>query len=148
MAYFAEIDSNNIVLRVISIHNNELLDNGIEKEQKGIDFCKYLYGQGTNWKQASYNTRWGQHVLNGTPFRKNFPSPGFTYDLIRDAFIWPKPYPSFTLNENTCDWDPPIPFPTQQVSPENPHPKIYKWNEEIQNWTVLNTTTNTYETLI
>ena len=64
MAYFAKLNSNNIVEQVISIHNNELLDNGVESEEKGITFCKSLYGQDTNWKQTSYNTRGGKHYLS------------------------------------------------------------------------------------
>ena len=99
MAHFAEIDENNIVQRVIVVHNNELLDeNGNESEQKGIDFCIALLGG--NWIQTSYNA-----ATNG--FRKNYAGGGYTYDSVRDAFIPPKPecHPDLvTLDEATCTW--------------------------------------------
>jgi len=131
MASFAELNSENIVLRVISIHNNELLDNGVESENKGIQFCKSLYGQDTIWKKTSYNTNNGVHSLGGTPFRKNHAVKGYTYDSNKDAFIPPKPYNSWILNENTCLWEPPIPCPTDGTIY-----KIYNWNEETQSWTL------------
>lgn len=101
MAHFAEIDNNNEVLRVIVINNAELLDSfGQEQEQLGRDFCKKLFG-GT-WVQTSYNGK----------FRKNYAAIGYTYDSVRDAFISPKPFASWILNENTCTWEAPIPYPT------------------------------------
>jgi len=133
MASFAELNSENIVLRVISIHNNELLDNGVESENKGIQFCKSLYGQDTNWKQTSYNTNAGVHSLGGTPFRKNHAVKGYTYDQNRDAFIPPKPFNSWILNENTCLWECTIPYPA-----DGSIYKIYNWNEEILNWELIN----------
>ena len=100
MAHFAEIDSNNVVLRVVVINNKVLLDgNGVEQESLGVSFLEGLYG-GT-WKQTSYN---GNR-------RKNYASAGFTYDSTRDAFIPPKPYASFTLNETTCQWEAPSSYP-------------------------------------
>lgn len=126
MATFVKINSENIVEQGISIHNNELLDNGIESEQKGIDFCKSLFGQNTNWKQTSYNTQGGIHKLGGTPFRKNHAGIGFTYDQNRDAFIPPKPYNSWLLNEDTCQWQSPVPYPEDK--------KRYIWNEGNQTW--------------
>ena len=131
MASFAQLNSENIVLRVISIHNNELLDNGVELENKGIQFCKSLYGQDTIWKQTSYNTNNGVHSLGGTPFRKNHAVKGYIYDANKDAFIPPKPFNSWILNENTCLWEPPIPYPTDGTIY-----KIYNWNEETQSWTL------------
>ena len=130
MASFAKLNSENIVEQVISVHNNELLDNGIESEAKGISFCKFLYGQDTNWKQTSYNTNGGVHSLGGTPFRKNHAGIGYTYDLNRDAFIAPKPYNSWILNEQTCNWDAPVAKPNDN--------NMYKWNEEILNWELMN----------
>ena len=119
MAHFAELDDNNIVKQVIVVHNNELLDeSGIESEQKGIDFCTNLFGG--RWVQTSYNSN----------IRKNFAGQGFLYDSIRDAFIEPKPYPSWLLNENTCKWECPIPIPTDG--------QLYDWNEELQQWEKLN----------
>ena len=120
MAYFAKLNSNNIVEQVISVHNNELLDNGIESEAKGIAFCKSLYGQDTNWKQTSYNTREGKHYLSDNSglsntqektFRKNYAGVGYEYNQQKDAFIPPKPFNSYILNESTCTWAPPIPCP-------------------------------------
>jgi len=117
MAHFAKLDENNIVLEVIVVDNTILLNsNGIENEQLGIQFCKNLKGEDTNWIQTSYNAN----------FRKNYAGIGFTYDISRDAFIPPKPYPSWILNENTCKWEPPIPYPNDD--------NFYIWNEQNQNW--------------
>jgi hypothetical protein len=100
MAHFAELDENNIVLRVIVVNNNELLDeNGDESEQKGLDFCAMLFGG--SWKQTSYNNS----------MRKQFAGVGFYFDEDTDEFVAPQPYPSWSLNE-TNDWIPPIPKPT------------------------------------
>jgi hypothetical protein len=134
MATFAELDVNNKVLRVISVHNNELLENGIESEQKGIEFLKSLYGENTIWKQSSYNTRGGKHYnpdntlsLDQTKaFRKNHAGIDMIYDETRNAFIFAKPYNSWTLNEETCLWESPIPYP-QDGEP-------YYWNEETLSW--------------
>jgi hypothetical protein len=139
MASFAKINSENIVEQVISIHNNELLDNGIESEAKGITFCKSLYGQNTNWKQTSYNTKGGKHYLLDNSglsntqekvFRKNYAGIGYTYDENRDAFIAPKPFNSWILNEQTCLWEAPVARPDDN--------NRYKWNEEILNWELIN----------
>jgi hypothetical protein len=99
MASFAKIGLNNKVIEVLSVHNNELLDaDGVEQEVNGIDFLTKLTGWSI-WKQTSYNTRGGQHIKGGTPFRKNHASVGYTYDEDKDAFIPPKPYSSWILNE-------------------------------------------------
>lgn len=117
MAHFAEIDDNNIVQRVIVIHNNELLDeNGIEQESKGIAFCKSLFGSNTNWVQTSYNGS----------FRSKYAGINYTYDAHRDAFIAPKPYPSWNLNETTLIWEPPVAYPNDG--------NFYSWNEQTQSW--------------
>ena len=126
MASFAKIGINNIVEQVISVHDNELLDNGIESELKGINFCKSLYGQDTNWKQTSYNTFEGIHKLGGTPFRKNYAGIGCTYDETKDAFIPPKPFNSWILNENTCQWESTIPYPEDG--------QYHRWDEENKIW--------------
>lgn len=78
------------------------------------------------WIQTSYNTRGGEHLNGGTPLRKNFAGVGFTYDRERDAFIPPKPFPSWVLDENTCLWNSPVPHPNDG--------KIYNWNESQGNW--------------
>jgi hypothetical protein len=143
MASFAKIGINNIVEQVISVHNNELLDNGIESEAKGIQFCKSLFGQDTNWKQTSYNTIAGIHKLGGNPFRKNHASIGYTYDENRDAFIPLKPFNSWLLDEETFQWKSPIPYPITNIENkfyENGNPKndLYIWDENNQNWTLQN----------
>ena len=135
MASFAKIE-NNIVITVHSVVNEVLKDsNGVEQEIIGIKFLKNLYGQDTNWKQTSYNTNGGIHQLGGTPFRKNHAGIGYTYDSNRDAFIPIKPYNSWLLNENTCQWEPPVIRPeiTQEQKDNN---QYYSWNESIINWEV------------
>jgi hypothetical protein len=115
MAHFAEIGLNNTVLRVIVVHNNELLDeNGWESEARGAEFCRNLFG-GT-WLQTSYNGN----------IRKNYAGIGFTYDAQRDAFIAPKPYPSWVLVEDTCQWTAPVAMPTDG--------KMYSWDEPTTSW--------------
>ena len=115
MAHFAEIDENNSVQRVIVVHNNELLDeNGEEKEALGVAFCKSLLG-GT-WLQTSYNKN----------MRKNFAGIGFTYDFVRDAFIPPKPYDSWVLDEATCLWEAPVAYPSDE--------NYYEWDETNTRW--------------
>jgi len=106
MAYFAELDENNIVLRVLSISDNDLLDeNGNEIEALGIAKCKEFFGQETNWLQTSYNTIVGTHKNGKIPLRKNYAGIGFSYDPQRDAFIPPKPVgEGFTFDENMCVW--------------------------------------------
>ena len=132
MASFAKIGLNNKVIEVLSVVNEVLHDsNGIEQEAIGIQFLKTLYNEpNTIWKQSSYNTNGGVHSNGGTPFRKNHAGIGYTYDSQRDAFIPPKPFNSWILNENTCLWDAPIPMPTDG--------NRYNWNEEILNWELIN----------
>ena len=130
MALFAKLNLNNVVERVESIVNEVIKDsNGIEQEQLGINFLKTLYNEpNAIWKQTSYNTNAGVHSLGGTPFRKNHAGISYTYDSQRDAFIPPKPFNSWILNESTCNWNAPIPYPTDG--------QYYSWNEETQNWTL------------
>lgn len=92
MAHFVELDENNIVIRGIVVHNDELLIDGVESEQKGIDFCVSHYGG--VWIQTSYNAK----------IRKNYAGIGFTYDAVRDAFIPPEPEGNLGLDEATCQW--------------------------------------------
>ena len=131
MASFAKIE-NNIVTTVVSVVNEVLKDsNGIEQESIGIQFLKTLYNEpNAIWKQTSYNTNAGVHSLGGTPFRKNHAGIGYTYDENRDAFIPPKPFNSWILNETTCQWDAPVAYPNDG--------QFYKWNEEILNWELIN----------
>ena len=131
MAYFAKLGTGNIVETIISINNSVITDNnGIEQEQLGVDFINNLYGTNDIWKQTSYNTIGGINKLNGTPFRKNYAGIGFTYDSQRDAFIPPKPFNSWILNETTCLWNAPVARPNDG--------NMYSWNEEILNWELMN----------
>jgi len=125
MAHFAEINSNNKVLRVVVVNNNELLVNGVENEQKGIDFCKSLFGSNTNWVQTSYNSK----------FRKQYAGIGHTYDSIKNKFIAPQPYPSWSLDEND-DWQAPLPRPsiTEEQKLNN---QFYSWDEVNQSWILV-----------
>jgi hypothetical protein len=119
MSHFAEIGLDNKVLRVIVVSNNELLDeNHIEQESKGADFCRSLFGG--IWLQTSYNGN----------MRKNFAGVGYTYDTALDAFIPPKPFDSWTLYEETCQWKAPVPMPDDGNK--------YTWNEETQTWDQIN----------
>ena len=121
MAHFAKLGVGNIVERVAVVSNDVATT-----EQAGVDFLNNLYNTRDVWKQTSYNTQGGVHGLGGTPFRKNYASKGYFYDQEKDAFIPPKPYPSWTLNESTCRWDSPVDYPDDG--------KIYDWNEETQQW--------------
>jgi hypothetical protein len=103
MAHYAQLDSNNVVLQVIVINDNDMLDNGILSEAKGALFCNSLI-PGT-WIQTSYNTYGNVHKNGGTPLRKNYACVGYTYNETLDAFIAPKPSPSYILNEETGIWE-------------------------------------------
>ena len=117
MAHFAQIDENNLVIQVVVVANPVLLDaDGNESESIGIEFCQSLIGEGTQWVQTSYNGR----------IRKNYAGIGYTYDLQRDAFIPPQPFASWMLNEDTCRWDAPVPYPTDG--------KRYRWDEDTVSW--------------
>ena len=121
MAYFAKLGVGNIVEQVISINNSVITDaNGIEQEQLGVDFINKLYNTRDVWKQTSYNNN----------IRKNYAGIGYSYDQQRDAFIAPKPFNSWILNEQTCLWDAPVARPNDG--------NMYRWNEEILNWELIN----------
>jgi hypothetical protein len=129
MASFAKIGLNNKVIEVLSVVNEVLHDaNGVEQESIGIDFLTKLTGYPV-WVQTSYNTHGGVHDNGGTPLRKNHAGIGYTYDEDRDAFIAPKPYSSWLLNEESCQWESPIPYPQDDNK--------YTWNETIKNWEVV-----------
>lgn len=115
MAHFAEIDQFGKVKRVIVVDNKDTADAlGVEKEHIGAAFCEKLFGG--VWKQTSYNGN----------FRKNYAGIGYDWDEARNAFIPPKPFASWVLDENTCQWKAPIPMPTDG--------KMYSWNEGTQAW--------------
>ena len=118
MAHWAEIDENNIVTRVLVVAD--------EEDHRGQEFLATDLGLGGIWKKTSYNTAGNVHALGGTPFRKNYAGIGFTYDESRDAFIAPKPFASWILDEDTCLWNAPTPMPTDG--------KLYAWVEEDLNW--------------
>ena len=115
MAHFAKLDENNIVT-FVTVGRQE--DDGKEAE-----LCART---GDVYKQTSYNTHGGVHALGGTPFRKNYAGIGYTYDAGRDAFIPPKPYASWVLNETTCLWESPVPYPNDG--------KRYSWDEATTSW--------------
>ena len=112
MAHFAQLDENNIVTRVLVI-DQETVNTG-------------LFGAPSSFIQTSYNTSGGVHLLGGTPLRENYAGIGYTYDSERDAFIPPKPFDSWLLNEDTCLWEAPIPKPDNE--------NVYDWNEESGSW--------------
>jgi len=118
MAHFAEVDENNIVQRVIVI-SQENIDSG-------------NWGSPSSWVQTSYNTRGGKHYDqdrvedSGIALRFNYAGAGYTYDEVRDAFIPPRPYPSWTLVEATCQWESPVAYPSDD--------KMYTWDEGTTNW--------------
>ena len=117
MAYFAQINEDSIVVSVNVVSNEDVGNLSFpESEPLGVEFLRSLYGSGTMWKQTSYNAN----------FRKNYAGIGYKYDGVLDAFIPPKPYPSWILNEQTCLWDPPVPYPNDG--------KTYVWNESTLSW--------------
>lgn len=122
MAHFAEIDENNVVIRVLVVDN--------EHENRGEEYLSIDCGLGGKWVQTSYNTFLGKHKNGKTQFRKNYAGPGMIYDEERDAFYTPQPYPSWVLNEEICNWEAPVPLPT-------PHVEHYAWNEEIGEWNLV-----------
>jgi hypothetical protein len=117
MAHYAFLNADNIVTEVI-----------VGKDEDGPVDWESHYGafRGQLCKRTSYNTVGGVHQFGGVPYRKNYAGVGYTYDESRDAFIPPKPYPSWILNEDTCLWDPPIPYPEDDG--------MHTWNEETQSW--------------
>lgn len=118
MPHFAKLDDNNIVVSVMVGADS---DEGKESELTART--------GSTYKQTSYNTLANQHVLGGTPFRKNYAGIGYRYDEALDAFIPPKPFDSWTLNEDTCQWEAPVSHPNDG--------ELYTWNEEAQSWDQL-----------
>ena len=119
MAHFAQIDGNNVVTQVIVVANKDTSDaNGVEKEYIGAAFCEKLFG-GT-WKQTSYNGN----------IRKNYAGIGYTYNADIDAFVPPKPFPSWVLNNDTAQWEAPTPMPEGGM---------YSWDEATGSWVELET---------
>jgi len=119
MAHFAEIDENNIVVRVLVVDN--------DNESNGQEFLAETLGLGGTWIQTSYNTFRGVHANGGTPLRGNYASIGHVYNTELDAFVEPKPFDSWILNEETFSWNPPIPDPSTEET-------FYIWNEDTVSW--------------
>ena len=118
MAHFAEIDAEGTVLRVLVVADDQ--------EGRGQEFLANDLGLGGTWKKTSYNTSGGVHSNGGTPYRKNYAGIGFKYDESKDAFIPPKPFASWTLDEGTCLWEAPVSYPGDGG--------IYTWNEDTTSW--------------
>ena len=118
MSHFAEIDGEGTVLRVLVVAD--------DKESRGQEFLADDLGLGGTWKKTSYNTVGGVHSNGGTPFRKNFAGIGYKYDTEKDAFIPPKPFTSWILDEETCLWNAPTPMPADD--------KMYVWDEPTTSW--------------
>lgn len=123
MAHYAFLDENNQVLEVIV--GKDEWENGVDWEQHYAEF------RGLACKRTSYNTSGGQHNLGGVPFRKNYAGPGYTYSPELDAFIPPKPYPSWILDQHTCLWQAPVSLPDAENS--------YIWDENSLTWKSVNT---------
>jgi hypothetical protein len=114
LAHFAELDENNVVIRVIVVDNKDICDaNGVEKENIGIAFCQKLFAG--NWKQTSYNSK----------IRKNYAGAGYVYREDIDAFVPPNEFKSWTLDEETAKWKPPVPEPKEG---------LHTWNESTLSW--------------
>tara|TARA_R100000951_G_C2608879_1_gene170560 strand:- start:507 stop:884 length:378 start_codon:yes stop_codon:yes gene_type:complete len=124
MAHFAKLGTGNKVLKIHVVSNDVATT-----EQAGIDFLNNLYNTRDVWKQTSYNTKAGEHLLGGTAFRLNYPSLGWVYLQSIDGFVEPQPYKSWTLNKSTGLYDPPIPRPNDE--------NIYTWNETNQTWDIV-----------
>tara|TARA_R100001086_G_C11769133_1_gene240398 strand:+ start:436 stop:816 length:381 start_codon:yes stop_codon:yes gene_type:complete len=125
MAHFAKIGKGNKVLAVHKIHNDCAIT-----EKDGQEFLNKLYKTNDIWKQTSYNTMAGIHLLGGTPLRKNFANVGYKYDMYKDAFIPPRPFNSWILNETSCQWEAPVAHPNDD--------KVYLWNEKNKTWDLTN----------
>jgi hypothetical protein len=119
ISHFAEIDENNIVTRVLVVNDADAPD--------GQNFLANTLGLGGTWIQTSYNTSGGVHANGGTPVRKNYAGIGYSYDAVRDAFIPPKPFASWLLNDATCLWEAPTAMPVEEG-------KMFTWNEETTSW--------------
>jgi len=124
MAHFAELNSNNTVLRVLTVNNSDITDaNGQEQEAFGVSLLKDLFGPDTHWVQTSYSGK----------IRKNYAGSGYIYDAMRDAFIPPSPNPSWILNEETCQWEAPVPMPSEDG--------LWTWDEVSGTWQLLELST-------
>ncbi len=122
MAHFAEIDQAGVVRRVI-VAEQDFIDSG-------------AVGDPANWVQTSYNTIAGEHKLGGEPLRKNYAGVGYTYNEVLDAFVPPKPFGSWVLNEEKCVWDSPTPNPNKNLSEGEKIVCTYQWDDNAREWAV------------
>lgn len=135
MAHFAQLDPNNVVIQVVVVSNETIQNLPFpESDSVGVSFCQSLFGADTVWRQTSYNAN----------FRKNYAGKGYVYDAARDAFIAPQPYPSWVLNEATCEWQAPIAYPVDAIPPvrdpitgELTGGKRYFWDEPTVSWALV-----------
>ena len=119
MSVFAKLDNNNIVIETTAVSNEIATSDNLSQEQQGIDFLTEWSGGYTNWKQTSQTNS----------FRKNYAGAGYTYDPALDAFIPPKPFSSWFLAEETCQWQAPTPYPSDE--------NVYTWDEVSQSWVLF-----------
>ena len=134
MAHFAKLGINSKVISVEVVADNDCKNaDGVEDESVGIQFLENIHGWPL-WKRTSYNTHANTHKLGGTPFRKNYAGVGHTYDEDRDAFIPPKPYASWVLNETTCIWGAPVTYPTVQEYGDPVKNYDISWDEANTRW--------------
>ena len=143
MAHFAKIDENNVVLTTVVVNNEVTTDeNGVEVEQKGIDFLHKTFKENKSvWVQYSYNTHQGEHLLGGTPFRGNPASIEGTWDPVNEFFLPPRPFPSWALHNSIPKWTSPrgdAPALTEAQKNDN---YIYLWNEPEGQWDLIQLST-------
>jgi len=124
MAHFSKLGVGNVVEKVVVVNNDVATT-----EQAGVDFLNDLYGTNDVWKQTSYNTKGGVHLLDGTPFRKNYGAIGFKYNETLDGFIPPQRFKSWILNETSCLWEAPVAYPEDGQD--------YDWNETDKTWDLV-----------
>ena len=134
MAHFAKLGINSKVIGVEVVADTDCHNaDGVEDETVGVQFLENIHGWPL-WKKTSYNTQANVHKLGGTPFRKNYAGIGYTYDEDRDAFIPPKPYASWVLNETTCVWEAPIAYPSVTTYGDPEKPYNISWDETNTRW--------------
>ena len=134
MAHFAKLGINSKVIGVEVVADADCKNaDNIEDEQVGIQFLENIHGWPL-WKQTSYNTQANVHALGGTPFRKNYAGIGYTYDEDRDAFIPPKPYASWVVNETTCVYEAPVAYPSVTTYGDPAKPYEISWDETNGRW--------------
>jgi hypothetical protein len=134
MAHFAKLGINSKVIGVEVVADTDCHNaDGVEDETVGVQFLENIHGWPL-WKKTSYNTQANVHALGGTPFRKNYAGIGYTYDEDRDAFIPPKPFASWVVNETTCVWEAPVAYPSVTTYGDPAKPYEISWDETNGRW--------------